>query len=265
MQARSLFARMMDRIVVGILLWLVLAVAFTSMLRNALWGAVLALPVDTLLFYALRLWSRRREGKWAKAQAARYHLHEWMLSKPEQALSTAREWLSYLEVEEASVRGDRIRGHYAGQPVEAVILQRPLEVQIAANDVLQAYLICHEGCLLIVSNAEFSESAILFARQCSRPQVALIGPEQLAPHLQDIPVPQSAVDKDGKKRRAVHLSRLLEHITDPSRQWRCLLYGAVMLIVYIVFDAWVFLIPGLVSIFLAVIAHRQHRKPKGLL
>ncbi len=254
---RNIMGRVIDRIALALLFYVVLFVFFTAQTQNMLWGALMALPVTLMALYALRLWRRRKTGAWTVEENIRYHLQMLMLAPREQGLRKLIIWLAHFGVTDAILSDGRLLGQLDGRPIEVRLLQKPLEAQAQAEDVLKFFHAVHAPRGILVSTAAFSDAAAVFARQCTGPRVALVGPRELRPVLKKLPAADGAPARDAKKRRQASLSELKKRAADVRRQKRYLLYGTLMIMAYILFNSWAFLVPGLVCVFLAVIARRS--------
>jgi hypothetical protein len=265
MEVRTRFGSFFDVLVLAALTFVALAVFLTVQIGNLLLGVGLALPTTALLFYAVSLWRRRGIASQAARENGRWHLHNLMLQPHAIALRTAAEQVAKAHgIEALRAQGDFVMGVQDEREVAIALLQRPLASQVGSDVLLRIYHAASAERVIVMSTAEFTAEAAIFARQLRSPQIALLGSSALEPLLRDLPGDDSAHARDKKKRRLATLAELRERAADPARVRRYMLYGTLMLCAYIALDVWPFLIPGLTCVFLAVIAKRQHARVKGL-
>ena len=260
------FSRWMDRVIFIAVLFFLLSVFFASRFRNALWGMLFALPVAALFCWAVALWNRRKAGKWAVREGAKWQLHNLMLLPYREALEMAARLVAEQQGWPAPQwTGDgALCANTEEVDVEILLWQRPLDARVDSVDVLAAYHATARERLLILSTASFSPEATTFARQLRAPAVALFGPSDLLPLLEDLPREEDAYKNDKKKRRHATFEELRGHALDPGRVGRYLAYGTAMIAAYVALGIWPFLLPGLACVFLAVAARRGTKREKRL-
>lgn len=265
MEGRSSIGRRADKLAGVIAILFVLMVYFSLRMRNVLWGAALALPVTALLVYAYVLWQRRRSDGNAASQAARWQLRNLMLDPPDAALLRIGKLIAQRYGLQSLQRvGSCLYAQLDGKRVVLSLLQLPPDKKADSEEVLRFYQSAGTAYAILISTAPFTDSAAAFARQMRNPSIALLGPEELLPLLKKLPTPPDAPKMAQRVHRQATFRELMARMREHSRVKRYLLYGTLMLGVYIVFDQIPFLIPGLLCIFLAVIAGRQSPKDKRL-
>ncbi len=256
--------RLLDVTALAALLYIALALFMAAQLRNMVGGALVALPVLALLLYAYALWKRKSAASVARDNA-HWQLHNLMLAPFPVACKT----LSFLVAKQHGIeglreQGDQWIGMFEGRQTALTFLQRPMDMRIGSEEILRLYHACSSERVIVMSSAPFTGDAAVFARQLRSPAVALAGPEELYPLLSDLPADDAERENDKKKRRVATLRELRIRACDPARTRRYLFFGAAMLMVYIALGLWPFLLPGLVCVFLAVIAGRQSARKEPL-
>lgn len=265
MNRSTKFVGIVDKSLLSVLLLLTLLVFFSQRMGNILWGGVLALPVTALLLYALWLNSRRRGKKSHTAKVGAWHLHNLLMDPADAALHrVAKVLAAHYNFTITANNNDHCIAVQNGRQITLRLLQLPEDCPADSAAILAFHRSIATEYSLLVSTSGFSEGAKVFARRLQHPIVRLIGPETLLPLLSPLPAPDEAVKNHTKQKNSITWSTFLTRIKERERSPRYLIYGLGMLAIYIIFNQWPFLIPGLACIFLAVISRRQPAQEKKL-
>ena len=232
-----------DRAAGHMLAALLLYLFFVSAFENIWAAAVCALFAALCLRRALAPLARRAPGREAKKRRARAEAERWALLDASAAEAEARALL-----EKA----------YPGQTAEAEILFLPRHPQgppLDVNAVLDAWRGRKGGRLLIVTTSRADPAAHACAAKLAKPRVCLVDGERLVALLTAFPPPE---------KEAPAPRRRLRPVVSRERAPRRLLFGLLLLAMYLLLGNPLYLGAALLTLFLAALGWKKPPVPRRL-
>jgi hypothetical protein len=228
------FARVIDSVALGLIVYAAAFYYFFRMLGSALAAAVIAVAPAALLGWAYRRWSAKRYASRDRARRARA-LTERLVFLPEaEARAEATRY--------AALTGELLLRHPKGAPMDV-------------NEVLTLWrnTASDETCT-IATTGRFSDEARAVAEGLTAPKVKLIDGREIAGLIARSGLPLDAPPRV-KRRFTLRIPK--------KRAKHCAIYGCAMLGVYLFTGLWTYLVAALILLALTILSFRRPMAAPG--